>query len=146
MAASIIGLSAAIQQLLGCIYQFGQGVYEAKREINMLCSELLALKAALEHIQLNLRPKSVTDPESIENTQRILASSNFATPEFEKMRLFTNDILTQLRARLDVKPGSFRSSLRTLKWPLIKNDVNLYIARLERSKSWFIFATTSDNL
>lgn len=112
----------------------------------MLCSELLALKAALEHIQLNLRLKSATDPDSAEDAQRILASSSLTTPEFEKMLLSTNDILTQLHAKLDVKPGPFRTSLRMLKWPLVKSDVTLYIARLERSKRWFILATTSDNL
>lgn len=144
--ASLIGLFAAIQQLLGCIYKFRQSLYEAKREINLLCSELLALKAALEHVQLNLQLESAMDPDSAEDAQRILASSNFATPEFEKMLSFTNDILAQLQARLDMKTGPFRSSLRMLKWPLVKREVNLYIARLERSRRWFILATTSDNL
>lgn len=143
---SVVGLLAAIQQLLSCVYKFGQGLYEAKREINLLCSELLALKAALEHVQLNFQLESATDHDSAEDAQRILASSNFATPEFQKMLVFTDDILTQLQAKLDKKPGTFRSSLRILEWPMVKNEVSLYIARLERSKRWFILATTSDNL
>ncbi len=109
--ASIIGLSAAIQQILSSIYKFGKGVYEAKTEINLLCSELLALKAALEHIQLNLQLDSNQDVDTTEVSQRMLSSSNFATPEFEKMLLFTKDVLNKLQAKLDVKSGPFQSSM-----------------------------------
>lgn len=79
---SIIGLTAAIQQLLGSIYKFGQGIHEARTEINLLCSELLALKAAFEHIQLNVQLDSNQDVVTAGAAQRVLSSSNFATPEF----------------------------------------------------------------
>ncbi len=144
--ASIIGLSAAIQQILSSIYKFGKGVYESKTEINLLCSELLALKAALEHIQLNLQLDSNQDVDTTEVSQRMLSSSNFATPEFEKMLSFTKDVLNKLQAKLDVKSGPFQSSIRAVKWSLLKDSIKLDIERLERSKRWFILATTSDNL
>ena len=138
--------SAAIQQLLGSIYKFGQGVYEAKTETNLLCSELLALRAALEHIQLNLQLDSNQDVDTTGVSQRMLSSSNFASPEFEKMLLFTKDVLNKLQAKFDVKSGPFNSSIRAVKWTLLKDGIKLDIERLERSKRWFILATTSDNL
>ena len=143
---SVIGLSAAIQQLLGPIYKFGQGVYEARTEINLLCSELLALKAALEHIRLNIQLDSNQDVGTAGVAQRVLSSSNFATPEFEGMLLFTKDVLNKLQGKLDVKSGPFKSSKRAVKWIFLKDGIKRDIERLERSKRWFILATTSDNL
>ena len=148
--ASVIGCAAAIQQLLSCVYQgfqYGKGVYEAKKEINRLCSELLGLKAALEHIQLNLGLNRSVQLGASEDAQRILSSSNFSTPEFHEMLCSTQRILKELLARLDVKPTSrLAASMQKLCWPLVKDDVKVYIDRLERSKSWFILATTSDNV
>ena len=142
----IIGLSAAIQQLLGSIYNFGRGVYEAKTEINLLCSEPLALKAAFEHIQLNIQLDSNQDVGTGGVAQRVLSSSNFATPEFEEMLLFTKDVLDKLQGKLEFKPGPFKSPIRAVKWDFLKDGIKRDIERLERSKRWFILATTSDNL
>lgn len=143
---SVIGLTAAIQQLLGSIYKLGQGIYEARTEINLLCSELLALKAALEHIQLNTQLDANQDVNTAGAALRVLSSSNFATPEFEEMLLFTKDVLSKLHGKLDVKPGPFKSSIRAVKWTFLKDGIKRDIERLERSKRWFILATTSDNL
>lgn len=148
--ASIIGCAAAIQQLLTCVYrgyQYGKGVYDAKKEINRLCSELLGLKAALEHIQLNLGLNRSLQLGASKDTQRLLSSSAFSTPEFHEMLSSTQRILKELLARLDVEPTSrLATSLQKLRWPLVKDDVKVYVDRLERSKSWFILATTSDNV
>jgi len=141
---SVIGISAAIQQLLSCIFKYGQGVREAKREINQLCSEFLGLKAAIEHVQLILQPSDVTDTTA--DVRSILSSSMFATSEFHEMLSFTNDVLKQFLDRLETKTTRFQSSLQRLSWPLIKDDVKLYVERLERSKQWFILSMTSDNL
>jgi len=141
---SVIGISAAIQQLLSCNLKYGQGVREAKREINQLCSELLGLKSAIEHVQLILQPSDVTDTTA--DVRSILSSSMFATSEFHEMLSFTNDVLKQLLDRLETKTTRFQSSLQRLSWPLIKDDVKLYVERLERSKQWFILSMTSDNL
>jgi hypothetical protein len=140
---SIISLTAAIQQLLSCVYNYGQGVREAKKEINQLCSELLALKAALEHVQLNL---GLNRSIELGDAQSILSSSNFATPEFQSMVSSTDTLLKELLARLDLKSSRFKSSLQRLAWPLFRDDVKLYTERLERTKSWFVLATTSDSM
>ena len=151
---SIVGCAAAIHQLLSCVYrvyQFGKGVHEAKKEISQLCSELLGLKAALDHIQLNLNLNlnlNYNVEQGIsEDARRVLSSSNFLTPEFHEMVMSTEAVLKELLARLDVKPTNrFAVSIQRLRWPLVKDDVKVYVDKLERSKSWFILATTSDNV
>ena len=130
--------------MLGCILNYGQGVREAKREINQLCSELLGLKAALEHIQLLSQSRDDSDDTS--DAQSILSSSNFSTPEFAKMISFTEEVLKQLSTKLETKSSRFHSSMQKLTWPLVKDDVKLFVERLERSKQWFVLAMTSDNL
>ena len=79
-ASAIVGLTAAIQQLLTTVYQFEQGVREAKTETNQLCSELLVLKAALDHVQLNLNAGLTGSFGDAEDAQSILSSFNFRHP------------------------------------------------------------------
>ena len=141
--ATIIGLTAAIQQLLDCVYKIGKGVCEAKKEINQLCSELFALKAALEHVHLNVRLNLEAQIGSLGDTA--FSSSNFVTEEFQLMITFTENVIKELLARFNHTPSRFKSSVQRLTWPFVKDDVKRYIDRLERSKSWFILATTSDN-
>ena len=92
--ASTIGVAPAIQQLLSCIFRYGQGVRESKREINQLRSELLGLKAVLDHNQLIIQPNGPEVP--MEHVHSVLPSSTFANPEFDEMLSFTNDIVKQL--------------------------------------------------
>lgn len=147
--ASIVGLTVATQQLLKCIYDvysFGQSVYDAKEEINQLCSELLALRSALEHIRLNSDFTRRARSEIKKDAQlTVFSSSNFATPEFQEMVSSTEIILKELQARLELKPNRLKSSFQRLTWPL-RGDVRRYVDQLERAKSWFVLATTSDNM
>ena len=143
---SIVGLTAAIQQILTYVYQFGGGIREAKKEINQLCSELFALKAALEHIQLSLDTNRIAQLDITGDAHSLLTSPNLVTSEFTDVLSSTDTILKDLLARLDLKPSRFKWSLQRLTWPIIKDDVKGYIDRLERSKSWLILATTSDNM
>ena len=144
--ASIIGLTAAIQQILTSVYQFGHGVVESKKEINQLCSELLALKAALEHVHINLSFSRDTGSGMPSVASPLLSSQNLSTPEFTAMVSSAEAILKELLARLKTKSGMFKTSLQRLTWPLIKDDVMRYVERLHRLTSWFVLATTSDNM
>ena len=146
---SILGVTAAIQQILQAVYAYGSSVREAKTEINQLCSELLALKAALEHVYLNSNVDRLS--AGMENlglakeAQEILSTSNFVTPEFEQMLLTTDKIMKELLSKLQQKPGKLNAAKRRLTWYLVKDDIKRDIDRLNRLKSFFILATTSDN-
>lgn len=144
--ATIVGLTAAIQQILSSIFHFADGVRESKQEINQLCSELLALKAALEHVIFNLSISSNVSSEARNEDISPLYSMTLSTPEFRQMTTSADIILRDLLTRLEKKPGAFRTSLQRLKWPLIKDDVKRYVERLHRMTSWFVLATTSDNM
>ena len=142
---SIIGLIAAIQQIINSVYSFGQGVRESKTEINQLCSELLALKAALEHVQLNFSTGATDDAKPVKAAPSPLISEPLATPECKNMIASAESILKDLLARLKVKPNRLKTALQRLSWPLIKDDVKRYVERLHRLTSWFVLATTSGN-
>ena len=142
---SIIGVTAAIQQLLNCIFKYSQGVREAKTEINALCSELLGLRAALSHVHFIVGLDDKSD-EITQDVKASLSSTMFDTPEFHEMLLSTKTILQELLSQLEIKHDLFRSSMQRLRWPLIKGDVKKYVERLERCKSWIVLVTTSDNL
>lgn len=141
---SIIGLTAAIQQILTAIYKFGHGVREAKREINLLCSELLAFRAALDHVQLNLQHDEKIQLDYVQGAQKELATSNLFIPEFHEMIQSAQALLSELFTRLE-KSDRLQLMLRRLTWPLKKDDVNTFITHLERLKTFFIMATTTDN-
>ncbi|KAL8826887.1 MAG: hypothetical protein Q9191_003522 [Dirinaria sp. TL-2023a] len=143
---SIIGLTAAIQQILTAVYQFGHGVVESKKEINQLCSELLALKAALEHVQINLSLGHDPKSETQNVASPLLSSTNLSTPECTAMASSAEAILKELLTRLKSKSSTFKKSLQRLTWPLVKEDVMRYVERLHRLTSWFVLATTSDNI
>ncbi|MCJ1384040.1 hypothetical protein MMC17_007156 [Xylographa soralifera] len=142
--ATIIGLTAAIQQLLGGLFKFGRDVCNAKREINQLCSELLALKAALEHVQLNLEYDRCQQACIKGDVPPTLSAPMLMSSEFKTMVTMTEATLTELLIKTDIKPGSFRSSLKKFTWPM--KNVTSYIDRLERLKGWFVLATTSENV
>lgn len=142
---SIIGLAVNVQQILTSIYQYGQGVHEARREINQLCSELLALKAALEHVRLNMDGGLAGSDGAEKDAQMILASSNLASPEFKDMVTATELILKSLQDRLKVKGSKAKAALQRLTWPIIRDELKEDIEKLDRLKSFFILTTTSDN-
>jgi hypothetical protein len=143
---SIIGLTAAIQQILVAVYNVADGVRESKDEINQLCSELLALKAALDHVQMNLSLISSDNSEGSGVPSSSLVSPNLSTFEFKEMIASSETIVKEVLTRLGKKPNALKASLQRLKWPFIKDDVKRYVERLHRLTSWFVLATTSDNL
>lgn len=145
--ASIVGLTIAIQQLLTGIYSFSSGVHEAKTEIKQLCGEMLVLKAALEHVRFSLEIDHTNNSSNLaEDVSPLLKSYNFSTPEFRQMISLTRTLLDELLARLQIKGGLFKSSLQRLTWPIMKDDVKRYTARMQRIASWFMLVTTSDNV
>ena len=56
-----------------------------------------------------------------------------------------SECLQGLLARLNRRPSKFKIPLNRATWPLVKGEVKVDIARLDRLKSFFILATTSDN-
>jgi hypothetical protein len=128
---SVVGLIGVVQQLTICISQYVIAAKGARKEINRLCSELFALKGALEHISLNV--------------DALGDSPIFNTAEFTGITLATAQILRELQVKLDAK-GSVRRALQALTWPLKKDEIADYMQRLERLKTYYVVATTTNSL
>lgn len=141
---SVSGLIIAVEQILCQIYKFGQGVQGAKKEISQLCSELFALKGALEHARMSL--DGTTDLDKPRGNPQPLLSPLLNTDEFSSMLSSADSLLRDLSKRLSKSPGRLNSIMQSLAWPLKKDDIMSIIQRLERLKSYLILATTTDNM
>ena len=138
--ATISGLAITIEQIVAAIYRYGKGVNDSRKEMNQLCSELFALKGALEHVRLNLQTAEASSaPVS-------LSVPIIGTMEFSNMVDTTESALTDLLKRLEKPQGRINTALNRLTWPLKKDDIRDETQRLDRLKLYFILATTTDNL
>ncbi len=144
VAASLSGLVLAITQLTSAIYNYGKEVKGAKAEISQLCSDLFALKGALEHMRLNLETSIDIDDDE---KQTIAPSTSLVrTAEFNDM-LSTTDTFIKSLSKSFNKSSGWRQALKTsLAWPLKKDEIQNELQRLERIKSYFVLANTTDNL
>lgn len=129
------------------VYKFAKSVKDAKKDIKVLCDELFALKGVLEHINAQLEAAkedgqsteiSIDAPEQLPQL--------FGTKEFSDMLRATSDFLRDLLRGLERPKGHLKSALQSMAWPFTKDEVQEHIARLERVKSWFIFAMISDGV
>ena len=138
--ATISGLAITIEQIVAAIYRYGKGVNDAKKEMSQLCSELFALKGALEHVRLNLQNAEASSAPGL------LSVPIIGTMEFSNMVDTTESALTDLLKRLEKPQGRINTALNRWTWPLKKDDIRDETQRLDRLKLYFILATTTDNL
>ena len=140
--ATISGLAITIEQIVAAIYRYGKGVNDAKKETNQLCSELFALKGALEHVRMNLQDAEASSTSAPAS----LSAPIIGTTEFSNMLDTTESALGDLLRRLEKPQGRINTALNRLTWPLKKDDIRDETQRLDRLKLYFILATTTDNL
>lgn len=142
ICATISGLALTIEQIVAAIYRYGKGVNDSKKEMRQLCSELLALKGALEHVRM--------DVQDTEASSTSAPGSPFVpiigTKEFTHMLDSAKSALEDLSARLEKPNGRVATALNRWTWPLKKDDIKAETQRLDRLKLYFILATTTDNL
>lgn len=142
--ASLTGLIIAVEQIISQIYKFGKGLKDAKKEINQLCSELFALKACLEHIRITFNnSKAFVEPDG---ALQSLFSPLLETEECSCMLTATESLMQDLVEKLSIGSGRLDSMMQSLTWTLKKDEIKDFIQRLERLKSYFLLATTSDNM
>lgn len=142
LTVSILTITQAVSQ----VYTLGKTIKDAKTEIKRLCEELLALKGVLEMVQMQVTAASL-GASSIHPDKTLLDDlpGAFRSQEFKNVlkstKQFVDDILNGLS-----KGKGFKSALQRLTWPFSKDEMNEHVARLERVKSWFLFAMLNDNL
>ena len=133
LTASILAVAQTVSQ----IYILGKTVRDAKSDTQRLCEELLALKGILEMVQTQVNDSSIESNDDL--------PSAFRSQEFKNVldstKKFVNNILESLP-----ETKGFKSAMQRLTWPFTKDEMNQHITRLERLKSWFMFAMLNDTL
>jgi hypothetical protein len=144
--ASVAGLIVLAGQIANSIYQYGNDVRNARREIDQLCVDLFALKGTLEHVRLHIESCKLIDDDVDSSSTFTLPSQIFRTDEFDGMLSSTDALLRDLYGVLNKTRDRKRNIMQHLTWPFTKKEMQEYTDRLEKMKSYFILAITSDNL
>ena len=142
--ASAIGLIVNIQTLLLSTYNVGQDILNAKDEIRKLAIELSALKASLEPIHLVYNFSS--HEKDCKDALSILETSNLSSAESKAMLRLTEDTLTDLSNRLQTGSNQSKKAWQKITWHFEKAEFSSLLERLERAKTWFVLAATTDNV
>ena len=149
--ATAIGLAVSVQQLLVGLLEYSKDTLNAKKEIRRLSIEVSMLRAVLEQAHTILDPMDKDTVDDSGNGDSILLTSNFATLEFRQMIESTQELLAELQALLrpDTANGGHvqlvKKAFRRAMWHFDKKQAEDYITRIERAKSWFILALTTDD-
>ena len=144
VTASITGIVLTVESIVSAIYKYAKGIKEARADIRQLCSELFGLKAALEHVRMSAQ--FFLEPEKSAEQPQIFSTSLLQSSQFGDMLSTAKSMLDDLLKRLTKNPGRVNSILTSTVWPLKQDDINKYLVRLERFKSYFVLATTTDNM
>ena len=128
------GTALAVVQICTAVlsqtYKYCASVASAKTEIERLDNEVKAIQGLFRRMrELLERQKSAgtADIKRLETSQSFIESTKCALSD-----------LQQLQQKLKVRTGQKAMSkvgLRALKWPLKKQDVDDYVAKLERHKT-----------
>ena len=112
VSATISSLIIAVEQIVVVIHKYGSRVKGAKKEINRLCSELFALKAALEHVRMNLE-----NADDQPRSYSAFYSPLVRTDEFRSTLSTTESLIKDLTTRFEGAPGHVNAAMHSLAWP-----------------------------
>lgn len=139
--ASIAGAIVTIAEVIHFVYKFSKDVHESKKEIARLRSELFGLKATFEHMERDseqmVESRKVRGFEDDDDFSPLLRS--------EETRLMFNSA-TSLVQEIGKKLRKVSEGRRgRLRWVIGKSEILEYIQKLERHKSYFVLALTTDD-
>jgi hypothetical protein len=120
------------------LLNYSSDAKDAKRDIQILSTEIFALKGILEQIK--------SQQEAVSAGSAPFISAKYNSEEFSRILRFASEVLQSLQKSLTPSQSHFGQSIQRLAWPLKKDEVQKQVARLERVKTWFIILMTTDNL
>ncbi|KAF2481619.1 hypothetical protein BDY17DRAFT_282133 [Neohortaea acidophila] len=126
---SAIGLVTEVASIIQTLYDYGQAVKNAQKDIISLCGELTALKSTL----------------ALCAEYRNHASPGVDGSDFQKMLLRTRDILGDLAKAARPKSSGPGRVLQSLSWPFTAATVKEKLVALERLKTYFLMAFALEN-
>lgn len=136
---SITSLVLQAAVVIGQVYNFGKQIKEAKNEIRDLYVELLALKGILEQMKTE-EESLISDPWNQEMAQMFLSQ-----PVLDAFNTSSN-LLSNILVSLEKTQAPRHKSIKTLGWPLLRNELQTQIKQLERLKSYFVLVMLKDTL
>src|SRR5437764_11172655 len=132
-AASVVAVIQISQQILSLCWKYYSGVKSAKKDMERLCDEVIALTGVLGKVQELAEGPNAT---RLPTLNALVGQIKQCSPELE-----------DLRNKLD--PGKTQKAMRhlrfrALKWPFTGEDVDKNIMMLSRHKETFNLALTID--
>ncbi|KAI9847320.1 MAG: hypothetical protein M1837_002907 [Sclerophora amabilis] len=131
-------------ELTSRIYTYTRDVKGAQTTIQGLSSELFSLIGVLEYIRPPVQPDlgEKGGGDGLENPARLLSTQ----PAFKRVLEETLTFLQDLYRSLEIPKNRLASVVQKLKWPLKEEETRRHLERIERVKSFFVLAVSSDDL
>ena len=126
-ALAVVQICAAV---LSQTYKYCASVKSAKTEIERLDNEVEAIQGLFQRLQEILegqKSPGTANVDRLKTSRSLIESTKYARSD-----------LQQLQQKLKIRTGQRamnKIGLRALEWPLKKQDVNEYVAKLERHKA-----------
>ena len=133
VAASLVAVVQLSAQVFSLCQEYYIGVKHARDEIQRLSNEVLAIHEILEKISDLLDGPDTTKF----STLALLDKKNGPAQQCAAQ-------LQEIKTQLDPNEGMRKLGRRALKWPLKSDNVNKMVLALERYKSTFTLALTTD--
>ena len=133
VAASLIAVVQLSAQVFSLCQEYYIGVKHARDEIQRLSNEVLAIHEILEKIS-----DLLDGPDSAKfSTLALLGKKNGPAQQCAAQ-------LQEIKTRLEPHEGMRKLGRRALQWPLKSDNVNKMVLALERYKSTFTLALSTD--
>lgn len=143
LTVSIAAIAGTVLQ----IQQYAKDVIGAKVDMNRLCSELLALKGVLEHVQYLLEPSKDGSATRQPGLNESVDDSNvFRSSQFKDIISDTITFLAYLQERLGKPKGPLHTAWNRFVWPSSKVEIGEHISRIERAKTYIVIVMLGDNI
>ena len=133
VAASLVAVVQLSAQVFSLCQEYYIGVKQSRDEIQRLSNEVLAIHEILEKISDLLEGPNATKFATL----ALLDKKNGPAQQCAAQ-------LQEIKAQLEPHEGMRKLGWRALKWPLKSDHVNKIVLSLERYKSTFTLALTTD--
>ena len=133
VAASLVAVVQLSAQVFSLCQEYYIGVKQSRDEIQRLSSEVLAIHEILEKVSDLLEGPNGTKLATL----ALLDKKNGPAQQCAAQ-------LQAIKAQLEPHEGMRKLGWRALKWPLKSDNVNKIVLSLERYKSTFTLALTTD--
>lgn len=136
LIASLIAVAQISGDIVSLCYNYRKCLKDASKQIIMLTDEVKSLRDVLENL-INIVDQEAPESPQLAMISRLAVKDG---PLTETLRE-----LEALQSKLE-PVSSRRAFMKMLKWPLEEQEVTKVLARINRWKTTFILALTTEHL